>query len=648
PRPRGGDRGTRRARAGPRGGGPPGAPPTANRAVHEALREGVFGLAAGVPEQGSARATAEAEHAGVVDGLVTVRENPIRPELAVFRRSLDRLGQGGVAGLVERVVDALEGHAILYCLTVKEVNTLYTHLREYVGDAGVRVLRYHGRLTEAEKAAVMTEFREAPREGDDGFVPVVVIATSAFGLGVNRPDVRTVMCASPPTDLAALYQQLGRAGRDSAGSGTTGDGPVNSGLALATSRGLRMVRFMTGQELAPALLRRMGGLVLAQRDGTLDPVRLADVLMAEDAASGALSEAELEDRHTQERYQGGIMRAFTALADLGAVEDLGDHPPYCAIRPGDLKPAGHGTGRPCTTAEEYGEEAAGLARLEQTVIDIALSWHSPGHVDVQLLDRDLGARCSGYRSVAHGPAATWELLADLHDRGLLDVSAAPSRRLVTGLIVRTSCLPDNFLALLGRRSRRSAEELARLRDFFNASTVCAQRVFADYFGVADLPDGCCTTDRCRCSACWDTGQWPVEERRPAIAQAFCSPRPREGGGTDTSLRNQRVDLQVHRLLQLQSQGSHPRRLWHALRGDESSYNPKSRKMIPLPKAIRESRHFGGRADLPYAAVGASLARLADAGAAVEAPDGLWRAVRATRHQQSRRPTAGLERKDGGR
>ncbi|MFF8946707.1 DEAD/DEAH box helicase [Streptomyces sp. NPDC014864] len=624
---------------------------TANRAVHEALREGLFGLRAQVPEPASAQAKSEAEHPGVAGGLVTVRENPIRPELAVFRRSLDRLGQSGVAGLVERVVDALDGHAILYCLTVKEVNTLYTHLREYVGDAGVRVLRFHGRLTEAEKAAVMTEFREAPREGDNGFAPVVVVATSAFGLGVNRPDVRTVMCVSPPTDLAALYQQLGRAGRDSAGKGTTGDGPVNSGLALATSRGLRLVRFMTGQELPSSLLRRMGALVLAQRDGTLDPVRLADVLMAQDAASGALSEAELDDRHTQERYQGGIMRAFSALADLGAVEDLGDHPPYCAVKPGDLRPAGHGPGQTLTTGERpvegRGKEAAGLMLLEQTVIDTALSWETPRHIDVRLFDRELAARCPDYHSVADGPAATWELLADLHDRGLLDVSAAPSRRLVTGLTTRTGTLPDGFLALLGRRGRRAAEELARLRNFFDASTSCAQRLFADYFGVTDLPEGCCTTARCRCSACWDTGRWPVEERRPAIARAFATPRPRDGGGADTSLRDQRVDLQIQRLLQLQPQGAHPRRLWHALRGDEASYNPRNRRMIPLPKAIRESRHFGGRADLPYAAVSASLARLAAAGAAVEGPDSLWRVVRPVRPPRSQPTANGCERKDGG-
>ncbi|MEU5425271.1 DEAD/DEAH box helicase [Streptomyces olivoreticuli] len=604
---------------------------TANRAVHEALREGLFALHAEVPEPGSAEAGAEAERPDVVGGLVTVRENPIRPELAVYRRSLDRLGQGGVAGLVERVIDALNGHAILYCLTVKEANTLYTHVREYVGDAGVRVLRFHGRLTEAEKAAVMTEFREAPREGDEGFMPVVVIATSAFGLGVNRPDVRTVMCVSPPTDLAALYQQMGRAGRDSAGWGTAATGPVNSGLALATSRGLRMVRFMTGQEPAPSLLRRMGALVLAQSEGTLDSVRLADILMADDAAAGVLSESELEDRYTQESYRSGLMRAFSALADLGAVEDLGDHPPYCAVKPGDLRTTRYGPGRSGTAAEKHVGEEAEIARIEQGVIDIALSWGTPRNIEVRLLDRELAARCAGYRSVAHGPAATWELLADLHDRGLLDVSAASSRRLVTGLTVRIRTLPHGYLPLLARRSRRTMEELARLKDFFGSSTVCAQRAFADYFGAPDLPEGCCATARCRCSACWDTGRWPVEERRPAVAEAFYSPRPRDGGRTDTALRDQRVDLQVHRLLQLQPQGVHPRRLWHALRGDEFAYNPRSRKMIPLPKAIRDSRHFGGRADLPYPKVGESLMRLAAGGAAIEGPEGLWRAVRPARH-----------------
>ncbi|WP_326807183.1 DEAD/DEAH box helicase [Streptomyces sp. NBC_01775] len=605
---------------------------TANRTVHEALREGLFGLPAAVPQPGSAEEKAEA--AREEGSLITVRENPIRPELAVFRRSLNQLGQGGAAGLVERVVDALEGHAILYCLTVKEVNTLYTHLREYVGDGATRVLRFHGRLTEAEKTAAMSEFREAPRAGEDGFAPVVTVATSAFGLGVNRSDVRTVFCVSPPTDLAALYQQIGRAGRDSAGTSTLDEGPVNSALALVTGKGLRTVRFMTGQELAPSLLRRMGALVLTREGGTLDPVPLAELLMNQDAADGTLTEAECEDRHTQERYQGGVMRAFSALADLGAVTDRGDHPPYCAVAPGELGP------------DATDERAAGwLTRAELLLIASALSWDTPRRLDVRRFDEHLAATCPDYREIADGPAGTWELLADLHDRGLLDVSAAPSRRFVTGLTVRTRQLPNGYLALLTRGSARAAAELAALRHFFEAPTVCAQRLFADYFGVTELPDGCCTTERCRCSACWDSGQWPVEERRPAVARAFQSARPRDGGDSDSAQRAHRVDLQVYRLLQLQPQGMHPRRLWHALRGDESAYLPTSHKVVALPRAVRDSRHFGGRADLPWAEVGQSLQRLAGVGAAVETEHGRWRAVRVVRSTTS---VTNEQQKRGGR
>lgn len=594
---------------------------TANRTVHESLRKGLFGLPETVPAPGSAAERDEPTCPSATGGLVTVRENPIRPELAVYRRAKDRWGQGGVAGIVERVVDALHGHAILYCLTVKEVNTLYTHLREYIGDSGVRVLRFHSRLTGAEKSATMNEFREAPHEGEDGFRPVVVVATSAFGLGINRPDIRTVFCVSPPTDLAALYQQLGRAGRDSVGTGTDGAGPVNAGMALATNRGMRLVRFMTGQDLAVPLLRRMGDRLLAGQDGSFDPARLADDLMNEDAERGDLTEAELDDRHTHDLYQAGVMRAFSALADLGAVTDLGDHPPLCAVKSGDL-------GLESAPAVPHGQAMAeGSDAVERLIIQAALAHDTPARVDVRALDRRLADMWPAYREFAEGPAATWEILADLHDRGLLDVSAAPSRRMVTGIVVHTRRLPDGFLALLGRRRARADEEFAQLRRFFASPGVCAQRLFADYFGVAVLPEGCCTTERCRCSACWDGGQWPVGERRPEIASAFTTSRPREADGTDSVLRRQRVDQQARRLLQLQPQGMHPRTLWHALRGDESSFNPLSRKAVTLPAALRESRHFGGRADLPFAEVTQTLQRFQEAGMAEETATGLWRMVR---------------------
>ncbi|KRV49023.1 hypothetical protein AQ490_22185 [Wenjunlia vitaminophila] len=585
---------------------------TANRSVHAALREGVFGLPPEPPADGSAEERAEASRPDARGGLVTVRGNPVRPELAVFRRSLNRPGPRGVVGLAERVVDALSGHAIFYCLTVKEVNALHAHLREYVGDAGVRVLRFHGRLTEAEKAAVMNEFREAPRQEEEGFAPIVIVATSAFGLGINRPDVRTVFCVSPPTDLAALYQQIGRAGRDASGAALTDERQANVALALATSRGLRTVQFMTGRDLPASLLRRMGQTVLSSRD-TMDAAALANALLSEDVATGLLNEREADNEYTVDRYRTGVMRAFGTLADLGAVTDLGDYPPLCAVGPGDLHPSG---------GPVPGEPTGAM---ERTVVDAVLALPDRGRLRVHTVDSLLVERVPGYREHAEGPAGTWEILADLHDRGLLDVSAAPSCRFVTGLTVHRSRLPEGYLPLMSRRTARADQELALLQDFFTDTTTCAQRKLSSYFGVQTLPDGCCSTALCRCSACWAVPDWPPHERRPAVAAAFESAAPSTAGTTDSALRSRRLDSQTHQLVRLMAKGVHLRILWHALRGDESAYQPARNRHEPLPRPLRDSRHFGGRLDVTTSEVEGSLNRLVQAGLLSSTEDGRWHA-----------------------
>src|SRR5207253_466541 len=128
-------------------------------------------------------------------------------------------------------------------------------------------------------------------------------------------------------------------------------------------------------------------------------------------------------------------------------------------------------------------------------------------------------------------------------------------------------------------------ELARLTDFFEDTATCAQRKFADYFGVPELPYGCCGSARCRCSACWIQPDWPPGEHRPTVAQAFESAAPRAGGHADEALRIRRLDGHVYRFLRLLPHGAHPRVLWHALRGEESSYNPMTRRQVLLPRAL---------------------------------------------------------------
>jgi RecQ family ATP-dependent DNA helicase len=607
---------------------------TANRAVHAGLREGVFGLSADLPEGGA-------------EELVTVRENPIRPELAIFRRSLAAAGPATVAGLVEEVLDCLDDHAIFYCLTVKEVVRLHAHLRDYLGDAAVRVLRFHGRLTEAEKSAVMTQFREAPRKGEEDFAPLVVVATSAFGLGINRPDIRTVFCVSPPTDLAAMYQQLGRAGRDAAGRRIAGaanpdcDGaPVtqphdgqhsaNTGLALLTSRGLRTVRFMTGQDLPGPLLHRMAQAVLSC-SGVLDTAEAAERLVGEDVAAGRLTSQEAGQRRTLDTYTAGVVRALAALAGLGAVTDLGDFPPLAAVKPGELL-ATDGQGAESATAAERAVVAALLAlpgradnrgQLQRTRLDVAKA------------DAWLAATVPGFRDLAGDPPATWQLLADLHDRGQLDVSAAPSRKLVTGVEVHVSAVPARFGAAVSEKAARAAAEITLLQDFFDDRGTCANRKFADYFGV-EVPDACCTTAANRCSACWDfRADWQAGDTEPAAGAAFLTDHPRPAGWrADSAAKARRLDEQVRMLLWAVDRGLSARDVQLALRGQDTWFCAQARRWVLLPTAVVTSRFFGANPSVTLRQVEDALARLGSDGRAV-ATGRRWRDAGSVAREQHR-------------
>jgi ATP-dependent DNA helicase RecQ len=589
---------------------------TANRAVHAGLREGVFGLSAGPPDCG--------------DELVTVRENPIRPELAIFRRSLASAGPAVVAGLAEEVLDSLDDHAIFYCLTVKEVVRLHAHLREYLGDAGVRVRRFHGRLTEAEKSAVMTEFREAPRKGEEGFAPLIVVATSAFGLGINRPDIRTVFCVSPPTDLATLYQQLGRAGRDAAGKAIVGaadtdDGgvlstqpydrqlPANTGLALLTSRGLRTVRFMTGQDLPGPLLHRMAQAVLSC-GGVLDATWAAEQLIREDLAAGRLTPKEAGQRRTLDTYTAGVVRAFATLAGLGAVTDLGDFPPLATVKAGELL-GRHDPGDDDLSATLERDVVAALLTLPARSEDRRQLQRA--RLDIAKADAWLAATVPGFRDLAADPPATSQLLADLHDRGQLDVSAAPSRKLVTGAEVHIAAVPAGFAAAVSGKAARAAAETALLQEFFADRGTCANSKFADYFGV-DVPDACCTTAANRCSACWDfRADWPATDTQPAAAAAFLIDRPRPAGWrVDAAAKARRLDEQVRMLLWAVDRGLSARDVQLALRGQDTWFYARARRWVRVPTAVVTSRFFGANPSVTLPQVEDALARLAADGRAV--------------------------------
>ena len=101
-----------------------------------------------------------------------------------------------------RLLEPAEGTGIIYAATVKHVEEVTGFLQ----GEGFDVLGYHGRLSEKRR-------KEAQERFMDGHLKAMV-ATNAFGMGIDKADIRFVLHYDFPGSLESYYQEAGRAGRD--------------------------------------------------------------------------------------------------------------------------------------------------------------------------------------------------------------------------------------------------------------------------------------------------------------------------------------------------------------------------------------------------------------------------------------------------
>ena len=138
-----------------------------------------------------------------------IQEKLVFKEGAVFQQSFARANLAYIARKTAdkerslgKVLGKIHGSAIVYVNTRKKTK----HIAGFLTKHGIKAAFYHGGLTNIERS-----------ERQDAWIQnkiPVIVATNAFGMGIDKPDVRMVLHLDLPDTLEAYYQEAGRAGRD--------------------------------------------------------------------------------------------------------------------------------------------------------------------------------------------------------------------------------------------------------------------------------------------------------------------------------------------------------------------------------------------------------------------------------------------------
>jgi ATP-dependent DNA helicase RecQ len=183
-----------------------------------------------------------------------------------------RTEQAKRAALVERAL-ASEHPGIVYVATRR----LAGELADELSERGLRAAAYHAGLGRRNRDVIQEDFMDDRLD--------VIVATTAFGMGVDKANVRFVLHHDVSDSVDSYYQEIGRGGRDGEPAGA---------VLFYRPEDLGLRRFFAGGGLKPALLVRVAQAVL-DRPGPVDPAELRDRLELSDtrlaSALGRLDDA---------------------------------------------------------------------------------------------------------------------------------------------------------------------------------------------------------------------------------------------------------------------------------------------------------------------------------------------------------------------